>query len=219
MKSILFCVTHKFIHPVHLFSLSQGYNRCFTTEKHKLTKVNQNNNFIKTDEKWVTLTVPQHYNDMRVDKFIMNFQKESSLQKQFQFRTLPHSFLQKLLREGKIKHNSKKLKKPSTHVFKDDTISIPKCYFTSTNTSDKIHIYVEKPKIKLTPTQEREVKSWVLFKNEEIIVINKPSGIAVQGGPKQTIYIDGILDVLKFDPNDDPKLVHRLDKVIITSFV
>ena len=46
----------------------------------------------------------------------------------------------------------------------------------------------------------------------EIIVLNKPSGLAVQGGTNTQRHIDGMLDALKFDNDERPKLVHRIDK-------
>lgn len=56
------------------------------------------------------------------------------------------------------------------------------------------------------------IRSMVIFKDEHIIALNKPSGLAVQGGTKIGKHIDGLLDGLKFDQEERPKLVHRLDK-------
>ena len=51
----------------------------------------------------------------------------------------------------------------------------------------------------------------VIFKNKEIIALNKPS-VAVQGGTKVKINIDLLLDSLKLGLEERPKLVHRIDK-------
>ena len=56
------------------------------------------------------------------------------------------------------------------------------------------------------------VKSWVIFKDENFIAINKPSGVAVQGGTKVKISLDNLLEALKFKYSTKPKLVHRIDK-------
>lgn len=56
------------------------------------------------------------------------------------------------------------------------------------------------------------IKSKVLFKDENIIVLNKPSGLAVQGGTNTDRHIDGMLEALKFEKEEKPKLVHRIDK-------
>ncbi len=55
-------------------------------------------------------------------------------------------------------------------------------------------------------------KSMVIYKNDDLIALNKPSGLAVQGGSKTTRHIDGMLDALKFDRDERPRLVHRLDR-------
>jgi 23S rRNA pseudouridine955/2504/2580 synthase len=52
----------------------------------------------------------------------------------------------------------------------------------------------------------------VMFKDDDIIVLNKPAGLAVQGGSGQTRHIDGLADALRFGLETKPKLVHRLDK-------
>ncbi|MGE3143583.1 MAG: pseudouridine synthase, partial [Hyphomonadaceae bacterium] len=56
------------------------------------------------------------------------------------------------------------------------------------------------------------VQSLVLHKDADVIVLNKPAGIAVQGGPKTPQHIDGWLSALCFEREDKPKLVHRLDR-------
>jgi len=56
------------------------------------------------------------------------------------------------------------------------------------------------------------VRSLVLHRDDDVIVINKPPGLAVQGGSKIGRHLDGLLDGLKFDAEKKPKLVHRLDR-------
>ena len=56
------------------------------------------------------------------------------------------------------------------------------------------------------------VRSLVIHKDADVIVINKPAGLAVQGGTKTTRHLDGLLDGLTFDAEKKPKLVHRLDR-------
>jgi 23S rRNA pseudouridine955/2504/2580 synthase len=64
----------------------------------------------------------------------------------------------------------------------------------------------------LTPEDEQFVRSLVLHKDRAAIVINKPPGLATQGGTKTDRHLDGLLDGLQFDAEGRPKLVHRLDK-------
>ncbi len=56
------------------------------------------------------------------------------------------------------------------------------------------------------------MQSLVIYKDETVIVLNKPAGIAVQGGSKTQRHIDGMLDALRFGKEEKPHLVHRLDK-------
>lgn len=54
--------------------------------------------------------------------------------------------------------------------------------------------------------------SLVIYKDENIVVINKPSGLAVQGGSNTIRHVDGMLDALMFELDERPRLVHRIDK-------
>ena len=56
------------------------------------------------------------------------------------------------------------------------------------------------------------IMSLVIYKDKDIIALNKPSGLAVQGGTNTTRHVDGFLEALKFENNEKPKLVHRIDK-------
>jgi 23S rRNA pseudouridine955/2504/2580 synthase len=52
----------------------------------------------------------------------------------------------------------------------------------------------------------------MIHRDASAIVLNKPPGLATQGGTKTEQHVDGLLDALKFDGPTRPKLVHRLDK-------
>lgn len=64
----------------------------------------------------------------------------------------------------------------------------------------------------LSPKDEAFVRSLVLYRDDDVIVLNKPAGLAVQGGTKTARHLDALLDGLKFDAEKRPKLVHRLDR-------
>ncbi|ABI61480.1 Ribosomal large subunit pseudouridine synthase C [Granulibacter bethesdensis] len=64
----------------------------------------------------------------------------------------------------------------------------------------------------LDPIQQKELESWILYKDDHLIVLNKPSGLPSQGGPGITRHLDGLLDGLRFGRDDRPRLVHRLDR-------
>lgn len=56
------------------------------------------------------------------------------------------------------------------------------------------------------------IQSLVIYKDENLIALNKPSGLAVQGGTNTERHIDGMLEALQFEAEEKPKLVHRIDK-------
>jgi 23S rRNA pseudouridine955/2504/2580 synthase len=56
------------------------------------------------------------------------------------------------------------------------------------------------------------LKDRVLYMDDEVIALDKPPGLAVQGGSKTDTHIDGALDRLKMGADERPRLVHRLDR-------
>ena len=62
-----------------------------------------------------------------------------------------------------------------------------------------------------TADEVEDLKARVLHCDDQLLVIDKPAGLAVQGGSKTSRHLDGMLDALRFD-GDRPRLVHRLDK-------
>jgi len=62
------------------------------------------------------------------------------------------------------------------------------------------------------PAIQRELEAMILYQDEQIIVLNKPHGLAVQGGPGIVRHLDGLLDGLRMGSPHRPRLVHRLDR-------
>jgi 23S rRNA pseudouridine955/2504/2580 synthase len=56
------------------------------------------------------------------------------------------------------------------------------------------------------------VRASVLWKDEDVIALNKPPGLAVQGGSGQHRHVDGLAEALRFGREEKPRLVHRLDR-------
>jgi 23S rRNA pseudouridine955/2504/2580 synthase len=67
------------------------------------------------------------------------------------------------------------------------------------------------PRDPLTEDEERFVREMVIYRDAHAFVLNKPPGLATQGGTKTTQHLDRLLDGLAED-DSRPKLVHRLDK-------
>jgi 23S rRNA pseudouridine955/2504/2580 synthase len=70
----------------------------------------------------------------------------------------------------------------------------------------------ERPREPLTAEEIAFAQSLVIHRDRQAIVINKPPGLATQGGTKTEMHVDRLLDALQFDAESRPKLVHRLDK-------
>ena len=62
------------------------------------------------------------------------------------------------------------------------------------------------------PALQRELEGMVIYRDDHVLVLNKPHGLAVQGGPGISRHLDGMLDGLRFGSSDRPRLVHRLDR-------
>ena len=110
--------------------------------------------------------------------------------------------LQKLLRTKQIKVDGKRAE-AGLKLATGQEIRIPPLKDTETGSE-------KNPEL---ATKEIDfIRSLVIFKDKNIIAINKPSGLAVQGGTNTHFHVDGLLDGLKFEQEDRPKLVHRIDK-------
>jgi 23S rRNA pseudouridine955/2504/2580 synthase len=64
----------------------------------------------------------------------------------------------------------------------------------------------------VSDTDSRLLRAAILYRDDDVIVLNKPPGLAVQGGTGTERHLDAMLDALTFDAAERPRLVHRLDK-------
>ena len=141
-----------------------------------------------------TLTVTTDDEGIRLDRYFKRH-----------FSDFKISELNRCLREKNIKLNGKRAEGGS-RLTSGDIILCPDT-FGQTSKEEKNAA----KDLLLTEKQQEEIRSWIIYKSQDIIAINKPSGIAVQGGSKQTKHIDNMLSALSLGLRR-PKLVHRLDK-------
>ena len=132
-------------------------------------------------------------NDMRIDRWLRN-----------NLGNIPQSLIEKNLRNGKIKLNNKKIKS-SKKVKTNDLIELFNFDFKETKVQKKI---------KFKPSQEiiKENEELIIDNNEDFIVLNKSSGISVQGGTKSKKNLVDIFAKSEIFQNTKPFSVHRLDK-------
>lgn len=118
--------------------------------------------------------------------------------------TLTQGALQKMLRTGQIRVDGKRAE-ANTRLLAGQQIRIPPI------TPNPAALRPRTPK----PVDERDAKTLqalVLHKDREVLVIDKPHGLPVQGGPGIARNLDAMLDALTFEAEERPRLVHRLDK-------
>ena len=67
-------------------------------------------------------------------------------------------------------------------------------------------------KLKVSAVDAKMIQSCVIYRDDHVIVLNKPPGLSVQGGSKQLRHVDSLSEALMFGSEERPRLVHRLDK-------
>ena len=131
-------------------------------------------------------TVDDDLNNSRLDKWFIN-----------KVVNLPHSLIEKIIRQNKIKVNKKKIK--SSHRLRTGDV-------VEVFDINKFKPIDNNKKIKYLP-KKKEIGSYgkhVLEDNENFIVINKPTGIPVQSGTKSFKNIIDILKNTKYFENSKP---------------
>jgi len=121
----------------------------------------------------------------------------------------PNSVYQKAIRKGLIRVQGKKAE-ANTRVTRDQTVEV-RGDLGMTHEEHEVRARPKKDMV-LTDAIAAEAQSYVIYKDDDIIVLNKPHGLAVQGGSKLTKHLDGMLPALQYEARDLPRLVHRLDK-------
>ncbi len=132
-------------------------------------------------------------NDMRIDRWI-----------RFKFGNIPQGLIEKYLRSGKIKLNKKKIKS-SQKISTKDNIDLFNIEFKESILQKKIKFKPSKEVIKSNEDQ-------IIDNNENFIVLNKSSGISVQGGTKSKKNLIDIFSKSEIFQGTKPFSVHRLDK-------
>ena len=122
------------------------------------------------------------------------------------FPQVTFAYLNKLTRTGQVRIGGARAK-TNTRLEADQEIRVPPLAF-DTRPADTPKADV-KP---LTPQERRLFDSMVLFEDRDIFVLNKPSGLAVQGGSKTHHHLDGLLMGLGAELGERPLLIHRLDR-------
>lgn len=118
------------------------------------------------------------------------------------YPTLTLGRLQKLLRTKQVKVDGKRAE-AGLKLSAGQEVRVPPLNLEE----------IEEQRAKHVSKKDAEfIISLVIYKDKNIIVLNKPTGLAVQGGTNTVRHVDGMLEALQFEYDETPKLVHRIDK-------
>lgn len=139
-----------------------------------------------------TVTVAREDGSVRLDRWFRRH-----------YPALGHGRLEKLLRTGRIRVDGRRARS-GDRLAPGQAIRIPAL--------DEMTAPAPQTPRGALPGDEAMLRDAVLHRDDAVIVLNKPPGLAVQGGSGTERHLDGLLDALRFGSDVRPRLVHRLDK-------
>ncbi|MBD3846350.1 RluA family pseudouridine synthase [Bosea sp. SSUT16] len=138
------------------------------------------------------LVVTPDENEMRIDRFL-----------ETRFPQLSFSHIQRIVRKGELRVDGKRADSKD-RLSEGQTVRIPPL---------KLEQQAERPRsAKADADTIGFLHSITLYEDDDVMVLNKPAGLAVQGGSGTTRHVDGMLAALTDKDGQKPRLVHRLDK-------
>jgi 23S rRNA pseudouridine955/2504/2580 synthase len=123
------------------------------------------------------------------------------------FPALPHGRLERLLRTGQVRVDGRRAK-GSLRLEAGQKVRVPPIEDDRAPSAPR----AAKPPRPADEHALEALRRSVLYRDDDVIAIDKPAGLAVQGGTETTHHLDAMLDALRFDAAERPRLVHRLDK-------
>ena len=123
------------------------------------------------------------------------------------FPGLTQGAIQKLCRTGQVRVDGHRAE-AATRLAAGQSVRVPPL----ATTQPRSRPGTGSPPPGIDPGVERDLQRLVIYRDDHVLVVNKPYGLPVQGGPGITRHLDGMLDALRFGTSDRPRLVHRLDR-------
>ncbi len=124
------------------------------------------------------------------------------------FPDVGYTYLQKLLRSGQVRVNSKRAE-AKDRIEAGQEIRVPAVVRQPMR--PKAGADGAKPPT-ISKADRDLIEGMILFEDDHVLVLNKPFGLAVQGGTGTKRHIDGLLAAMADRFGDRPRLVHRLDR-------
>ena len=116
---------------------------------------------------------------------------------------LTHGRLEKLLRTGQVRVDGGRAK-AGQRVIAGQRVRVPPL--------PDVASPPRPPRPAVAAADAADLRARVLYRDDDVLVVNKPAGLAVQGGSRTVRHLDAMLAALQFDAATPPRLVHRLDK-------
>jgi len=123
------------------------------------------------------------------------------------FPQLTQGRIEKMCRKGELRLDGGRVK-ASARLAVGQSLRVPPIPAASAEHQAKAKATISR----ITDEDAAMIRSCVIYKDDDLIAINKPPGLASQGGTGTTRHVDLLSEALKFDREDKPKLVHRLDR-------
>src|SRR5262249_48524790 len=117
------------------------------------------------------------------------------------FPGLTQGAIQKLCRTGQVRVDGRRAD-AATRLAAGQSVRVPPLPASP----------VPPPAPQVDPDAARDLQRLVLYGDDHLLVLTKPHGMPVQGGPGIIHHLDALLDALRFGASDRPRLVHRLDR-------
>ncbi len=139
-----------------------------------------------------TIEVPADDTDQRLDRWLRR-----------QFPNVTQGMVEKWCRKGELRVDGGRAK-AATRVQAGQQVRIPPIPMGAPP--------VPAQAAKIPAADVKMMQAAVIYRDDDVIAINKPAGLPTQGGSGQNRHVDGLSEALKFGLDEKPRLVHRLDK-------
>ena len=126
------------------------------------------------------------------------------------FPELSHGRLEKLLRTGQVRLDGRRTK-AGERLVAGQTVRVPPLS-PEDPAAQAAAGQGNRARPAIDPALGDTLRDRVLVQDDHLLVLDKPAGLAVQGGAGTARHLDGHLDALRFGAADRPRLVHRLDR-------
>jgi 23S rRNA pseudouridine955/2504/2580 synthase len=127
------------------------------------------------------------------------------------FPGLTQGAIEKLCRTGQVRVNGGRVS-AATRLLPGQAVRVPPKAAAEPADHVSRETLSTAPRPPVDPRDAEALLRRVLYRDDALIVLDKPFGLPVQGGPGITRHLDALLDALRFDADERPRLVHRLDR-------